>query len=238
VERTDLLPIESSWGDNFKPIPAVFRLTAKAACDYTERPEVTTRVIPLPPRQGEPPRLLAAAVSLGGLQYAQHQEVRQASPALLRRIALDLFGRDPRLARLVYQRSESLASNSTGPTTISASRPLHPWYRTIRRSPAGVHTRARSTGQPARSECATVPEYTAAMARARSPLPGTPGCQSPGGKCGCAADGSDKRKPLPWVATGCYPVRMVRRRSRPRIRLLPDKASARLHAYYTGSTGW
>jgi hypothetical protein len=30
-----------SWGDDFKPIQAEFRLTAKAACDYTKRPEVT-----------------------------------------------------------------------------------------------------------------------------------------------------------------------------------------------------
>jgi hypothetical protein len=30
-----------SWGDDFKPIQAEFRLTAKGACDYTKRPEVT-----------------------------------------------------------------------------------------------------------------------------------------------------------------------------------------------------
>jgi hypothetical protein len=30
-----------SRGDDFKPIQAEFRLTAKAACDYTNRPEVT-----------------------------------------------------------------------------------------------------------------------------------------------------------------------------------------------------
>jgi hypothetical protein len=29
------------WADDFKPIQAEFRPTAKAACDYTERPEVT-----------------------------------------------------------------------------------------------------------------------------------------------------------------------------------------------------
>jgi hypothetical protein len=30
-----------SRGDEFKPIQAEFRLTAKAACNYTDRPEVT-----------------------------------------------------------------------------------------------------------------------------------------------------------------------------------------------------
>jgi hypothetical protein len=63
------------------------------------------RVNPLPPTQDEPPRFLAAAVSLGGLQCAQHEEVRQASPALLRRIALDLRGRDPRLAQRLDEQS-------------------------------------------------------------------------------------------------------------------------------------
>jgi hypothetical protein len=29
------------WGDDFKPIQSEFRLTAKAAFDYTKRPEVT-----------------------------------------------------------------------------------------------------------------------------------------------------------------------------------------------------
>jgi hypothetical protein len=32
-----------SWGDDFKPIQAEFRLAARAVCDYTKRPEVTRR---------------------------------------------------------------------------------------------------------------------------------------------------------------------------------------------------
>src|SRR5919204_6764588 len=39
-----------------------------------------------------------------------------------------------------------------------------------------------------------------------------------GGKSGCAESRRNKRKPLPWVATGCRLERMVRRGSTVRVR--------------------
>jgi hypothetical protein len=39
-----------------------------------------------------------------------------------------------------------------------------------------------------------------------------------GGKCECAGNGSDNRKPLPWAATDCLRRSMVRRGSTVRVR--------------------
>jgi hypothetical protein len=39
-----------------------------------------------------------------------------------------------------------------------------------------------------------------------------------GGKCDGREHGSNERKPLPWVATGCREDHMVRRRSTVRVR--------------------